>query len=324
LVGPLVYLSLVGAIVVSFTSSLLEATYLSVSPVSLNMAAEAGDPRARIAFGLTSEKTKLVSSTTFMDSVSSVVLATATGVIFSEAFGTAGWFIGIAVGSLSIMTLLTLLPKAIGIENSVRMAIILAPGAKTALGILSPVTLPLTSLARSLSQRIIGRPAYTEADLVDEFEHLIGMLEREGHIEPDAGKILRATVSSSKRTAASILTPIAQIVSVDSKSTVLDALKVIGKTAHPHLPVYDSDARKYVGAVTYRSLTAAIAKGATSDQASKYMVQPAVVETDEGVATVVDIMQKAHATMAFVRAKGEIVGMVTMTDILEIVMGVKV
>ncbi len=319
-----VYLILGAATIVSFWASLVEATYLTVRPLSLASASRNGDARADKALKITHEKTKLVSTTTFLDTVSNVVLASTIGLAFSEFFGPIGWVYSAVVGSLIIMVLLILLPKAVGIENPVRMAIFLAPSSLALLDVFAPIAVPMTSFARSLSQRIIGKPAYKEEDLVNEFEDMLGMLEKAGHIEPDAGKILRSAMSSSKSNAGDALTPIGEIISVDVASNVQDALKSMGKSNHPRLPVYDRKSDRYVGAVTFRSLSGAMSAGKFSANIIDHMVQPARVETDESVATVMDRMQKVGSTIAFVYESGRMVGVITLTDILERILGVKV
>ncbi|HUK75884.1 MAG TPA: CBS domain-containing protein, partial [Nitrososphaerales archaeon] len=219
---------------------------------------------------------------------------------------------------------LNLLPKAIGIENSVRMAQFLSPSTDVLLRVLSPVALPLTKVAKTLSQAVVGRPAYSREALVDEFESLLIMLERAGEIEPDSGRILRSALASSKTTAGDLLTPISEIVAVNVGADVKEALRLMGKSNHPHLPVYDAKAGSYIGAVTFRSLFRAFNSEGIGDGAVRYMVQPAKVDADETAASVMDKMQKAGVTMAFVSEEGKLVGMVTVTDILEVILGTKI
>jgi CBS domain containing-hemolysin-like protein len=319
-----VYLSLAVAITVSFWSALLEATFLTVRPLSLTASSEGGNARATKAIQIVGEKTKLVSTTTLLSTFSDVILASTTGIVFSEAFGPEGWIFAVVIVSLVIMVFLNLLPKAIGIENSVRMALFLSPGTDTLLTILSPAALPLTKLAKTLSQAVVGKPAYEQDSLVDEFESLLIMLEKAGEIEPDSGRILRSALASSKTTAGDLLTPISQIVAVNVGSTVKEALRLMGKSNHPHLPVYDAKAKVYLGAVTFRSLFRAFNSDGIADGVVHYMVQPAKVEADETAAAVMDKMQKAGVTMAFVSEGGKLRGMVTVTDILEVILGTKI
>jgi magnesium and cobalt exporter, CNNM family len=324
LVSPLVYVALTAAIFTSFLSSLIEATYLTLRPLSLTSEIGAGSHRAAEALKIVNQKTSLVAVTTFIDTISNVVLASSIGLILSDAFGPIGWVYSAIGGSLAIMVLLYLLPKAIGIENALRMSIFLAPATVVLMDALAPVAVPMTSVARSLSERIVGKPGYTEVDLVDEFEDVVTMLEKAGHIEPDAGRLLRTALASSRNTASDVLTPMSEIVHIESDATNFDALKAMGKTAHPRIPVYDSKKRLYIGAVTFRTLSKAIGHDQLNAPVVDYMIQPARVSKDDGIATVMEHMQDSASTIAFVFDGTAMVGMITFSDIIERVLGVKV
>ncbi len=309
---------------VAFWSSLVEATYLTLRPFSLSSSINGGSAHASKALAIVNEKTRLVSVTTFLDTISNVVLASSMGLILSDYFGPIGWVYSAVAGSLVIMVLLYLLPKAIGIENALQMSISLAPSTKIVTEGLAPLAVPLTSVARGLSERLVGKPGYREVDLVDEFEDVVTMLEKVGHIEPDAGRLLRTALASSKRTAADSVTPIDEIAAVSSNATVLDALKAMGKTDHPRMPVYDPKRRIYIGAVTFRTVSKAIGRDLLKASVLDYMLQPARVEKDEGLASVMEKMQDAGTAIAFVFEGERMLGMVTLLDIIEQLLGIKV
>ncbi len=318
------YVALAASASVAFWSSLVEATYLTLRPFSLNSSIKDGSSRASQALEIVSEKTRLVSVTTFMDTVSNVVLASSIGLILSSILGPIGWVYSIVGGSLTIMALLYLLPKAIGIENALRMSISLAPSTRIVMRVLAPLTVPLATFARSVSLKLIGKPGYKEVDLAIEFEDVVGMLEKAGHIEPDAGRMLRTALSSSKSSAGDICTPIGDIISVNSDAKVLEALKVMGQANHPRIPVYEQKRGDYIGAITFRTISKAISRGLLDGEILDYMTQPARASVDDGLATVMQGMQEAGTTISFVYEENRMVGMITLSDILEQVMGVKV
>lgn len=324
MVPLVVYISLIIATFVSFWTSLVEATYLTLRPFSLSASIGDGSGPAATALEIVTEKTKLVSVTTFVDTIANVVLATTIGLILSDIFGPIGWVYDIVAGSFVIMTLLYLLPKAIGIENALKMSLNLAPSTKAAMTLLSPVAVPLTNLARRLSEMLVGKPGYKEVDLASEFEDVVTMLEKAGHIEPDAGRLLRTALASSKVDAIDAVTPASDIVSVDSEATVLDVLKAMGESNHPRLPVYDAQKEMYIGAVTMRTISKAVSQKQIDSKIHDYIIQPARVSGEDGLATVIDKMQDAATTIAFVLDGEKIVGMITLSDILEQLLGVKV
>jgi len=324
MVTLLVAASLVVAVIVSFWSSLIEATYLTLRPFSLSSSIGGGSTRAAKALEIVSEKTRLVSVTTFIDTVSNVVLASTIGLTLSDFFGPIGWIYSAVAGSFVIMTLLYLLPKAIGIENALRMSLFLAPSTIALMTILAPIAVPLTTFARSLSERLVGKPGYKEVDLADEFEDVVTMLERGGHIEPDAGRLLRTALTSSKSTAGDSVTPIAQIVSVGSGATVLDALQIMGQTGHPRIPVYDPGREQYIGAVTFHTMAKAMSRELIDSKILDYMVQPARVSADESLPSVMEKLQEAGTTIAFVFDGERMMGVITLSDIIEQILGIKV
>ena len=324
MVSTVVLLALASATVVSFWSSLVEATYLTLRPFSLSSSIADGSKRAAMALEIVNEKTRLVSVTTFVDTISNVVLATSIGLILSGIFGPIGWVYSAVGGSLVIMTLLYLLPKAIGIENALRMSIAFAPTTMALMGVMAPLTVPMTKFARNLSERIVGKPGYKEVDLAAEFEDVVTMLERSGHIEPDAGKLMRTALASSRISAIDSVTPVNEIVSIDSEATVFDAIKAMGGSNHPRMPVYDSRKKTFIGAVTMRTISKALSRDEKDSMIHDYIIQPARVSKDDGLATVIDKMQEAAATIAFVFDGDSMVGMITLSDILERLLGVKV
>jgi magnesium and cobalt exporter, CNNM family len=324
MVSLLVIIPLIAATFVAFWSSLIEATYLTLRPFSLSSSISGGSSRAARALEIVSEKTRLVSVTTFIDTVSNVVLATTLGLTLSEFFGPIGWVYNAVVGSFVIMTLLYLLPKAIGIENALRMSLFLAPSTMALMSILAPIAVPLTSFARSLSERLVGKPGYKEVDLAAEFEDVVTMLEKGGHIEPDAGRLLRTALNSSKNNAGDVVTPISEVVSIDSEATVLDALRVMGQTNHPRLPVYDAKRNEYIGAVTSRTMSKAISRELIDSKIHDYMIQPARVSADDSLTSVIERLQDAGATIAFVFDGERMTGVITLSDIIERILGIKV
>ena len=324
MVAPVVFIALLAAILVLFWSSLVEATYLSLRPFSLSSEITAGSTRAAKALEIVNEKTRLVSVTTFIDTISNLVLASSIGLILSGYFGPIGWVYSIVGGSFIVMIFLFLLPKAIGIENALRMSLFLAPSSEVLMKILAPVAVPLTSFARSLSEVIVGKPGYKEIDLVDEFEDVVAMLEKAGHIEQDAGRLLRTALASSRNTAQDALTPIDDIVHIETDATILDALKAMGRAAHPRMPIYDPKRRQYVGAVTFRTLSKAVGRGHLDEAVGDYMIQPASVSKEDGIASVMEKMQDSASTIAFVFDGDAMIGMITLSDIIEQILGVKV
>jgi CBS domain containing-hemolysin-like protein len=320
----LTYAFLALGVVTSFGVSLIEATYLIVKPVSLFTASRDGSRNAGLALKITEQRNKLISVTTFMDTVANVLVVTTLALLLSEAFGALGWVIGVVFGSLLIMIFLYLVPKTMGIDNPVRMATALAPLTSFLIRLLAPVAIPLTNLASAISQGIFGKPAYSQTQLVDEFEDFIDMLEDAGHIGPDMGRIFRSTLASSHSDAMSVGTSVEKLVSVDTDATIIEALRLMGDSLHPRLPVYDRANGQFVGAVTFRSLMPGISSRTLSDRVNKYLIQAARVEAGDSLPSVIEKMNGLGTSVAFVYTENRMIAVITLTDILESLLGLRV
>jgi CBS domain containing-hemolysin-like protein len=318
-----IYIALVVAAFLAFCISLIEATYLTVKRPSLYSMQKGGSRGAEMALKITDEKTKLVSVTTFIDTVATVVLATTMGIAMSAAFGPVGWLVSVVIGSLLIMIFLYLIPKAIGIENPVKMAVMLSRATSATITTMSPVAGPLASLAKRTAAFIGGKKVYREDEISEEMESLIDMLEADGRVGPDAGRMIRTTLASSQYTVMDIATAADKIVSVDADATVMEALKVMGTSHHPRIPMYDAKRNEFIGVMTFRSLAKGVSDGQLNEKASRYVVQPARVEADASITSAVDAMSAAGVTIAFVYRDDKMVGVITITDLLERIVGFK-
>jgi len=320
----LVYLFLGLSIVFSFWVSLVEATYLTARSTSLMAALNAGNQRASRALRIISDRTRLISATTFVDTFSNVVLASTTGLIFSGDFGVIGWIYSAILGSLGIMIFLYLFPKAIGVEHATRMAIFLAPSSYILLKVLSPITAPLASLASRLSSRLVGKPAHRDSQLVSEFEAFLMLLERSGHVTPGSRRFLKSALSSSKVKVGYVATPVKKLVTVNPNATVGEAVAIMGRSLHANLPVYDATNHAFLGAITFNSIAPALAAGRYSDRITEYILEPPRVSFDDYVSKAMEDMERTGITMSLVMKDGDVAGMITLTDILEEILDVKV
>ena len=322
-VGLGIYLALVAAAIVSFYIALVEATYLTVKRPSLFSMQKGGSRKAAKALKITEQKAKLVSVTTLIDTVANVVLVTTMGIVLSDIFGPLGWVVSVVIGSLLIMIFLYLIPKTIAVENPVKMAVTLSSAALTTIDVMSPIAGPLAGLAKRMATITESKRVYGEDEISEELESMIDMLEADERFGPDAGRMIRTTLASSRYTVMDVATPAEKIVSVEAGATVIDALKVMGSSRHPRIPVFDKSKGEFVGVVTFRSLAGGISENGVNDKTLNYLVQPARVEADASIASVMDSMSSAGVTIAFVYQDRKMTGVITITDLLERILGFK-
>ena len=142
------------------------------------------------------------------------------------------------------------------------------------------------NVSRKFATTISGKPAYNKDDIAEELENRIDMLEADG-LEPDAGRILRKTLASSKYDVKDATTPI------ERSRRGLGHHGYGGPEGHGlFAPSEDSRLRKGRGRVR-RSGHLPLSDERTIRRKTKrahigFLVQAAKVGTDESIATVAE------------------------------------
>jgi CBS domain containing-hemolysin-like protein len=135
--------------------------------------------------------------------------------------------------------------------------------------------------------------------------------------------MIRTTLMSAQSTVMDVATPVEKIVSVKANATAKEALNVMGSSHHPRIPVFDEAKSEFVGVVTFRSLAKGISENGMDGETLEYLVQPAKVQADDSIASAMDSMSGAGVTIAFVYQEEKMIGVITVTDLLERILGFK-
>ena len=98
----------------------------------------------------------------------------------------------------------------------------------------------------------------------------------------------------------------------------------MGQTYHSRIPVFDSAKKKYVGAVTFHTLSRAVSRNMLNESLVDCTIQPARVRSEDSLASIIQTMQDSGITVAFVYDGDRMVGMITLSDLIERIMGIKV
>jgi len=142
-----------------------------------------------------------------------------------------------------------------------------------------------------------------------------------GFIEHDEGRLIHRAFTLNDRTAEDIMTPINKVVSVAAGSTIEQALPQLRRTAYSRFPVMGDSSNDVVGIVLLRDLLEAMAEGRVSTCVRDF-IRPTLIADS---ATLCDDLllkfrdQRTH--LAVVRRGGKMIGVVSLEDVLEELVG---
>lgn len=156
---------------------------------------------------------------------------------------------------------------------------------------------------------------------VEELRLLIEDTEEAGILDEEQADIVQNVFTLSDRTVRDVMVPRDKMATLDSSMSSEQIMDAVRAGAHTRMPVTDGDPNNFVGIVNTKDLFFLFSlKGVVLLEDALY---PATyLEPDELIATALTLFKKSHKPMALVRdAEGKVVGMLTLEDVIEEIVG---
>lgn len=236
---------------------------------------------------------------------------------YSEAIG-----IAIVVAAITYLSLIIgeLVPKRLGLSNPELIASLAA----RPMGILSKVSAPLVyllTISTDFILQVLRIKPKEEAVSVEEIRMLIREGTRVGVFETAEKDIVERTLQLGDRKVNMLMTPRKEIVWLDIDGSFKVIRSRVAKHPHSHFPVCRDTLDKVLGVVRTEDILANFLIEEKIDL-RKFLHKPLFIpETTDGL-KVLELFKKSGIHMALVVDEyGNVQGLVSMTDILEAIVG---
>ena len=236
----------------------------------------------------------------------------------AEAIG-----VGIVVAALTYLSLIIgeLVPKRLALAHPESIASRMARPMALLSWLMHPI-IRLLGASTELALRLLGaKPQKTEPIFDDEVKLLLqeGMVAGVFHeAEP---RMVESVLSFDQRPVQDIMTPSARLLFLskgDSHEAIWHKIVVSG---HSNFPVYEGRRDHVVGVVSIKSLYAKVAAGASAKLAD-LMTAPLIMPASQTVTQLLESFKKTGQRVALViEPSGVVVGLVTLVDVLEAIVG---
>lgn len=306
----------------SFLCSLLEATLLTVTPSALGAAKQRG---AKWAVGfekLKGDIDKPLSAILTLNTVAHTMGATAAGAQYAKEFGdaTGGLFAGAL--TLAVLIFTEIIPKTLG----ARHAMFFAPGTARILPWLQKALAPLVWLCQQITQVITFGKA---GELPKHREELLAVAQMGhdlGELHSSEVEIVRNILKLREVKVSDIMTPRTVIYSLPEKTLLADLSGLIENKPFSRIPVYGESRDEITGFVIRADALLAGLKEPNGGGKLADLRRP-IEATQKGLP--VDrlfqrLLAEGHHIMLVIDEFGTTVGLVTLEDVLETIMGVEI
>lgn len=303
-----------------------EIALVNADKIKLRHAEKQGNRGAALAMKLLQRPEVLLSTTLVGTNISTIALTTTGTLLMIEWLGPRGDLYAFLAFTPLFLVLGEIVPKSVYQQKaSVLTPIIIFPLNWSA-KLFYPVIFIFSRIAR-LCARIVGA-GRTEQTLFitrEQFRTLIDMAEQSAALsESNRGRI-RRVIRFADTTVAEAMVPIAQVVSIDreqiGKKRTRAAIDLIRKHGFNRLPVYEKNTSNITGIVTMTTWEM-LAVHANEKPISE-MIKPAFyVAPNQTIDSLLPELRNREDRMAVVVDEfGSAVGMITMEDIVEEVLG---
>lgn len=182
-----------------------------------------------------------------------------------------------------------------------------------------PVTIIFRGITLALQKLFKAKPevALTEED----FQSIIDEAKEEGVFEENESQIIQNTFDFADTSVREVFTSIEKMKMLDLNGLTLPALlEFLKECPYSRIPVYYRKPDKIAGILVVKNYLNAYFKNASVNYLN-FIQKPYFVTPKVFISDLLDGFKKHHTQIAIVRAEGKILGMVTMEDVLEELVG---
>ena len=315
-------LLLIVLIYLSSFFSASETALTSVSRLRLRSLADDGNRRAALALRLIDEEQqKMLTTILIGNNIVNLTASAIAGVMTARIAGTLGVGIGTAVLTLVILIFGEISPKTAASIESEKIALRNVRVIHALMIVLTPLIAAINGVARGVLWLIRVDPKdYSTATTEDELRTMVEVSHEDGIIENDEKEMINNVFDLTDSQARDVMVPRVDVVSIDVNTSYEDLMKVFSEQKYTRLPVYDGSPDDIIGIINMKDIL-------LYDQSTPFILKDYVREaffTHEFKNTYELFleMRKAAVTMSIVLDEyGIMVGIITMEDILEEIVG---
>ena len=315
------YILLVILIALSAFFSASETAYTTVNKIRLQNYVDAGSKKAKTALFIAENYDRTLTTILIGNNIVNIGASSIATLLFVKLFGPSGAAISTAVMTILILIFGEVLPKSFAKESSEKFALAFSRPLRILMTVFWPVVflfIQLKKVAKHISPiKEEETPTVTEQEL----KFIVESIEDEGVLEKQESELVQHAVEFDEKTVQEVLTPRVDMTTLDIEDDLQTNIGLVLTERFSRIPVCRGTSDRIIGILHTKDLLEALVRGDAIDLAS--MVQPAffVYKTKKLSSLLTDFKRNKTHVAIVTDDYGGTVGMVTMEDLLEELVG---
>ena len=295
----------------------IELAYFSLPKIRVKELVQEGRQGAHLVEELKSKPQKLLITILIGNNLVNIGAASYATVVATNLFGDSG--VGIATGAMTFLVLILgeITPKSFCSKHAARISLKLAPVVYGLSWILTPISAPLESLVTLLTGKEKISPLVTE----EKMKKLAQIGIEEGTVAQSESEMITNIFRLHDLTAWDLCTPINQTTMINGDEDIQDIAHHVLHSPYSRFPVYKQRIDNVVGIVHKDDLLIALKDDLDEEPVTTIMRMAHFCQDTINAHVLLRKMQALRTHIWIVKAQGTAMGMITMEDILEELVG---
>ena len=318
------WLVLVSALILMALAAAAEVSLGAISRANIRRLLDEGISRAQALQTLLEDPPRFILALMVVEMLALVLATSAAGWLVIAAGW--GWLPGGALALLGVglAALATqVVARGLAMRSTEKTALRLSAFVRSAALLLTPITAPLMALGGLFLGRMEEDASPDNVLLSEEgLRYLINSVEEPGLIEEDEKKMIASIFELGETVAREVMVPRIDVVAVDERATLRQALDVIIQAGHSRIPVYRGSIDNVQGVLYAKDLLLPFRDGRNDAPVTELMRAAYFVPESKRVDDLLQELQQRRVHMAIIVDEyGGTAGVVTIEDLLEEIVG---
>ncbi len=314
---------IIALLALSAMNSGLEMALASINRIRIKSKSENGDKKAQKVLDLIENYERSSTTIIVFNNIVNILLASVASSFFITVSPKYGVLMSTIIMTILILIFGEIVPKIYGVTNPEKMLYTLEPFLNASIKILKPIVLVFLAINRRI-QRLFESEENEEIEYGEVEEEILTIIqesEDEGKIEAEDGELIRNAVEFNETRVSEIYSPKHKFVSISVEDDIEEILTILKREKFSRVPVYEGDSDNIVGILYERDFYMYY----TADKnvnIREIMREPIHVPDTMKIQKLLVTLQQKHSHMSIVvDERGTVVGLCTMEDIIEELVG---
>lgn len=303
----------------------LETAIVSTTPGRVQYKVNLDDPSAKILMHILKNKEKVISTLVIVISILQTVATTvATGIVLYFVSGSNGTIIASAVMSVMIIIFAEVIPKGVAVSNPEPIAIKYSKMIYYLMVVMMPLNKALEIIFKIFCYVFRVK---TKSDITpnEEVRGIIDHYHKEGDVVKDDKDMLQAVLDLNEITVSEIMVHRSMVLAFDIDEPIVDVVSKVLKAPYTRLPFWKDTKDNVIGVLHIRDLIYALHKvkyDYSKIKLENLIDKPWFVPENTSLSNqLVEFKKRKNHLAIVVDEYGDIMGIITLEDILEEIVG---